>query len=237
MDVVPAERRDGARLFSGASRTGPWGRGAEDMKAEGILQLLALIRLKREGVPLDRDVIFLGTADEEVDFLGALRVLSPEGWAARIQGAEFFVTEGGENLRGPDGKPVYFGVETGEKGVFWLKVRTTGTPGHGSRPIEDSAMKSMVKRPRAGAPDARLTCPAPCGVLPRQAARPAGHGSGQGIATAIQDPAVGRVLYRRPRGRRAPHTSRHGGACGLPDQSDPGKAKRGGRGAGPARTT
>src|SRR5262249_43534311 len=132
--------------FSGALKEGAvWGRGAEDMKAEGILQLLALVRLKREAVPLDRDVLFLGTADEEVDFLGALPALAPEGRWGRLKQAEYFITEGGENLRGPEGKPVYFGVETGEKGVLWLKLRTTGTPGHGSRPIADSALNRMIR--------------------------------------------------------------------------------------------
>jgi acetylornithine deacetylase/succinyl-diaminopimelate desuccinylase-like protein len=64
------------------------------MKTEGILQLLALIRLRRENVPLDRDVIFLATADEEVDFQGALRALSPEGWHDRLARAEYLITEG-----------------------------------------------------------------------------------------------------------------------------------------------
>ena len=201
MDVVPADAsRWKLPPFSGALEDGAlWGRGAEDMKAEGILQLVALIRLKREGVPLDRDVIFLGTADEEVDFLGALRVLSPEGWAGRVEGAEYFVTEGGENLRGPDGKPVYFGVETGEKGVFWLKMRTSGTPGHGSRPIEDSALNRLIRaleRVRLHRP-AMKALPSVQKFFRDQAARASGPRADwyKDIATAIQDPAVARVLY------------------------------------------
>src|SRR2546422_5481147 len=43
-----------------------WGRGAQDMKGEGIAELMTLVVLKRAGVPLKRDVIFLATADEEV---------------------------------------------------------------------------------------------------------------------------------------------------------------------------
>jgi acetylornithine deacetylase/succinyl-diaminopimelate desuccinylase-like protein len=201
MDVVPADpARWKVPPFSGALREGAlWGRGAEDMKAEGILQLLAMIRLKREAVPLDRDVIFLGTADEEVDFLGALRALSPEGWEATLRGAEYFVTEGGENLRGPDGKPVYFGVETGEKGVFWLKLRTTGTPGHGSRPIEDSALNRMIR-----ALDRIRTHRTALKALPSvqkffrdQSARSSGPRADwyKDIARAIQDPATAKVLY------------------------------------------
>jgi acetylornithine deacetylase/succinyl-diaminopimelate desuccinylase-like protein len=201
MDVVPA---DAARWkvppFSGALKQGSlWGRGAEDMKTEGILQLVALIRLKREGVPLDRDVIFMGTADEEVDFLGALRALGPDGWGDKLKQAEFFITEGGENLRGPDGKPVYFGVETGEKGVFWLKVRTTGTPGHGSRPIEDSALNRLIR-----ALDRVRVHRTSLKVLPsvQRFFRDQAPGTGSpradwyaDIAKAIQDPTVAQILY------------------------------------------
>ncbi len=147
MDVVPA---DPARWkmppFSGARQDGTiWGRGAEDMKAEGILQLLAMVRAKREGLALERDLLFLATADEEVGFAGALRALGPEGWRSRLEKAEFLITEGGENILDDKGQPVYFGVATGEKGPFWLTLKTTGTPGHGSRPIADSALNRLVR--------------------------------------------------------------------------------------------
>jgi acetylornithine deacetylase/succinyl-diaminopimelate desuccinylase-like protein len=147
MDVVPADpSRWKVAPFSGARQDGTiWGRGAEDMKTEGILQLLAMVRAKREGSKLDRDLVFLATADEEVGFAGALRALSPEGWRARLEKAEFLITEGGENILDDKGKPVYFGVATGEKGPFWLVLKTTGTPGHGSRPIADSALNRMVR--------------------------------------------------------------------------------------------
>ncbi len=60
MDVVPAE----ARLwkeppFSGANRGGYiWGRGALDMKGPAILELMSMILMKRQKVPLKGDVIF-----------------------------------------------------------------------------------------------------------------------------------------------------------------------------------
>ncbi|HET9317677.1 MAG TPA: M20/M25/M40 family metallo-hydrolase [Vicinamibacteria bacterium] len=147
MDVVPADPgRWKVAPFSGARQDGAvWGRGAEDMKTEGILQLLALVRAKRDGVKLDRDLLFLATADEEVGFAGALRALSPEGWRSRLEKAEFLITEGGENILDDKGQPVYFGVATGEKGPFWLVLKTTGTPGHGSRPIADSALNRLVR--------------------------------------------------------------------------------------------
>jgi acetylornithine deacetylase/succinyl-diaminopimelate desuccinylase-like protein len=201
LDVVPADAsRWRVPPFSGALKDGSvWGRGAQDMKTEGILQLVTLLRLKREGVPLDRNVTLLGTADEEVDFLGALRALSPEGWGDELRQAEYFVTEGGENLRGSDGKPVYFGVDTGEKGVFWLKLRTTGTPGHGSRPIQDSALNRMIRaldRVREHR-TAMKVLPSVQKFFRDQAAR-AGEPRAawyRDVAKAIQDPAVAQALY------------------------------------------
>jgi len=147
MDVVPADpSRWSVPPFGGVVKNGIiYGRGSEDMKTEGILQLLALVRARREELPIDRDILFLATADEEVNFAGALRALSPEGWRSRLEKAEFLITEGGENLLDRSGRPVYFGVETAEKGPFWLTLRTTGTPGHGSRPIADSALNRLIR--------------------------------------------------------------------------------------------
>jgi acetylornithine deacetylase/succinyl-diaminopimelate desuccinylase-like protein len=146
MDVVPADAsRWSVPPFSGRAEGGfVYGRGAEDMKTEAILHLLALVRAKREGLALDRDLVFLATADEEVGFGGALRALSPEGWRDRLKGAEYLITEGGENLL-VDGQATHFGVDTGEKGAFWLTLRTTGSPGHGSQPIADSAPNRLVR--------------------------------------------------------------------------------------------
>src|SRR4029453_10718256 len=57
MAVVPADpARWKVPPFSGTRQDGlVWGRGSEDMKTEGILQLLALVRARREGLALDRD--------------------------------------------------------------------------------------------------------------------------------------------------------------------------------------
>jgi acetylornithine deacetylase/succinyl-diaminopimelate desuccinylase-like protein len=147
MDVVAADPSQwSVPPFSGALKDGAiWGRGAEDMKTEGILQLLAMVRLKREGVPLRRDVLFLATADEEEGFAGVQRALEQPGWRAKLAAAEYLITEGGENILDDRGRPLYFGVNTGEKGPFWLKLRTTGTPGHGSRPIGDSALNRLIR--------------------------------------------------------------------------------------------
>lgn len=201
MDVVPADpARWKVAPFSGTRRDGlVWGRGAEDMKTEGILQLLALVRAKREGLQLDRDLLFLATADEEAGFAGALRAISPEGWRDRLAKAEFLITEGGENILDDQGKPLYFGVATGEKGPFWLKLRTTGTPGHGSRPIADSALNRLVRaldRVRQHR-TALKVLPAVQRFFSDQAGRVDAPRSAwyRDLATAVKDPEVAKTLY------------------------------------------
>jgi acetylornithine deacetylase/succinyl-diaminopimelate desuccinylase-like protein len=201
MDVVPADAaRWSVAPFSGLLKDGLiYGRGAEDMKAEGILQLLALLRLKREAVGLDRDVFFLATADEEADFAGALRAISPEGWRDRLKDAEFLLTEGGENLADAAGRPLYFGVETAEKGPFWLKLRTSGAPGHGSRPISDSAPNRLVRaldRIRAHRTEMKVL-PGVEKFFQDQAARVSRPRAEwyRDLRAAIADPAAARALY------------------------------------------
>src|SRR5262245_30302707 len=49
-----------------------YGRGAIDMKGHGIIQLMALIAIKRAGLQLDRDIVYIGNADEEVNSEGAI---------------------------------------------------------------------------------------------------------------------------------------------------------------------
>src|SRR5688500_9799070 len=68
MDVVPISRQHwSVDPFAGLIKDGyVWGRGALDMKGHGIMQLMTLIAIKRSGMPLNRDIVFIGNADEEV---------------------------------------------------------------------------------------------------------------------------------------------------------------------------
>ena len=131
--------------FSGAVQDGyVWGRGALDMKGEAIAQLMAMLTLKRGGVPLKRDVIFLATADEEIGGgVGA-------GWFVEhhpdlVQDAEFLLNEGGTIRTDASGRVEYYGVGTTEKSPFWLNLVAHGTPGHGSRPTPDNPVHRLVR--------------------------------------------------------------------------------------------
>ena len=143
MDVVTSDASHWkVPPFSGEIRDGyVWGRGAQDMKDEGLAQLVVMVMLKREKIALDRDVIFLAVADEEAQGSGT-------DWFIKNQrellgDAEFLINEGGENLL-ENGKVRYVGVDVGEKTSYWLHVVAHGRPGHGSRPNPDSAPNRLV---------------------------------------------------------------------------------------------
>jgi acetylornithine deacetylase/succinyl-diaminopimelate desuccinylase-like protein len=145
MDVVTADASHwkvppfSAQILDGAI----YGRGAQDMKDEGIAHLMLLIMLRHEKVPLDRDIIFLAVADEEVNSTGTDWFIAHQ--RTLLGNAEFLINEGGENVLGDDGRPKFIGVDVGEKAPFWLHVVAHGRPGHGSRPNPDSAPDRLVR--------------------------------------------------------------------------------------------
>ena len=73
-----------------------YGRGAQDMKSEGLAQLMVMVMLQREKVALDRDVIFLAVSDEEVDGTGTDWFIAHQ--RDLLGNAEFLINEGGENI-------------------------------------------------------------------------------------------------------------------------------------------
>jgi acetylornithine deacetylase/succinyl-diaminopimelate desuccinylase-like protein len=143
MDVVTSDASHWkVPPFSGEIRDGYiWGRGAQDMKDEGLAQLVVMVMLKREKVPLDRDVIFLAVADEEALGSGSDWFIAHQ--RDLLENAEFLINEGGENVL-ENGKVKYVGVDVGEKTSYWLRVVAHGRSGHGSRPNPDSAPDRLV---------------------------------------------------------------------------------------------
>lgn len=129
--------------FSGVIEEGRlYGRGAMDMKGLGLLQAMVFVILHREQAPLQRDVVFLMTADEEVEFAGADWLV--EHKSNLLSEAEYIITEGGQNLV-EGGEIQFFGVDTAEKSPFWLKLIARGTPGHGSRPKRNAASHRLAR--------------------------------------------------------------------------------------------
>src|SRR4029077_16718123 len=98
MDVVTSDAAHWkVPPFSGEIKDGwLWGRGAQDMKDEGLAQLVVIVMLKRENIELDRDVIFLAVADEEGGNTGTDWFVAHN--RDLLEDAEFLINEGGENL-------------------------------------------------------------------------------------------------------------------------------------------
>jgi len=132
--------------FGGVIKDGYiWGRGALDMKGEGIAQLMTMLILKRAKVPLKRDIIFLATADEEIG-AGVGAAWIAEQQPDLVRGAEFLLNEGGLTRAKAGGAGVeFYAVGTTEKSPFWLNVTARGTTGHGSRPTPDNPVHRLIR--------------------------------------------------------------------------------------------
>ena len=138
MDVVPADAQTWSIApFAGEVRDGYlWGRGALDNKGGGVLNLVTFMMLHRMQMPLSRDVIFLGVADEEAGGAQGARWLlehRPELFAD----VGFVLNEGGAILD-VQGEPAY-NVELAQKAPLWLRITAEGKAGHGSSPRPDAA--------------------------------------------------------------------------------------------------
>jgi len=114
MDVVPADPRYwSVDPFAATVKDSMlYGRGTLDTKSLGIEELEAFLALHRARTPLDRDVIFMATADEEAGAsFGA-------GWVVEhhpeaFKGAGFVLNEGGGGSV-QDGRE-QFGIEVTQK--------------------------------------------------------------------------------------------------------------------------
>ncbi|MGA9722156.1 MAG: M20/M25/M40 family metallo-hydrolase [Candidatus Binatus sp.] len=114
-----------------------WARGAIDNKAHGIMALMTMLALKRNGVALRRGVEMMVNPDEEAGGDNGATWMVNNHWDA-IDPA-FAFNEGGEGA--PDWLGVAgtaFLVAVSEKRVNWLHVSVRGKGGHGSVPKPDN---------------------------------------------------------------------------------------------------
>jgi acetylornithine deacetylase/succinyl-diaminopimelate desuccinylase-like protein len=118
-----------------------YGRGAIDGKGMVAANLAAFIGLKRAGVRLNRDVIFLAGADQEELGAASLRAVIEKHWD-KIACA-FALNEGGR-VSLQDGKTKYVGVQASEKVAYNVSVIATGTAGRGAVPRPDNAVVRLA---------------------------------------------------------------------------------------------
>jgi acetylornithine deacetylase/succinyl-diaminopimelate desuccinylase-like protein len=145
LDVVPADPRSWRLPPFGGVREHGWvhGRGALDAKGVAVAELMALVALKRSGVPLERDVILLATADEEAG--GA----AGAGWVVQhrpdlVANAEYLLTEG-DHIHVRSGGRKVVQVAVAEKTPCWVKLTAHGEGGHGSTPPPQTSVTRLVR--------------------------------------------------------------------------------------------
>ncbi|XP_038666770.1 aminoacylase-1-like isoform X1 [Scyliorhinus canicula] len=113
-----------------------YGRGAQDMKCVTIQYIEAIRKLKSEGKRFPRTIHLSFVPDEEIG--------GQNGMATFVKQEEFRALNIGfgldEGLANPsNGYTVYYG----ERNVWWVTVRCPGSPGHGSRFIENTAAEKL----------------------------------------------------------------------------------------------
>ncbi|MCL3819258.1 M20/M25/M40 family metallo-hydrolase [Aeromicrobium wangtongii] len=145
LDVVPAQAADwsvdpfAAEVVDGYL----FGRGAVDMKDFDAMLLSVVRARQRAGAIPDRPITLVFTADEEAGGpLGAHWLVEHhrelfEGCTEAIGEVGGFSTEVG-------GQRLYL-IETGEKGIAWMRLRARGTAGHGSMGNSDNAVTHLAR--------------------------------------------------------------------------------------------
>ena len=145
-DVVTVEPENWSfPPFSGTVSDGKvFGRGAADDKGIVAVAFEVFLALERSGVELDRDVIFLGVADEEGGGgLGITYMI--ENHLAAID-AEFALNEGGRGIiDAATGKYLSFEIGTAEKTPRRARLVAHGRAGHGSVPTRDNPVGVLAR--------------------------------------------------------------------------------------------
>jgi len=142
-DVVGVQRDNwSVDPFAAVERDGYiYARGALDDKDSVTANLMTMLLLKRTGLELDRDVIFLAEAGEEGTTHVGVDFMVDEHWS-RID-AEYCLAEGGRTIA-RDGRVRYVAVTTTEKFPMRVRLVAHGTAGHGSIPLVDNAIATLA---------------------------------------------------------------------------------------------
>lgn len=135
-DVVPvtadgwSEDPFGGDLIDGEV----WGRGAVDMLNLTASMAVVVRSLARRGFRPRGDLVFFAVADEEAGSAYGARWMAEHH--PEVITTDYVLTENG-GVHNRDA----IGMNVGEKGVAWRRLRIRGVPGHGSKPFRsDNAL-------------------------------------------------------------------------------------------------
>lgn len=145
IDVVPAEKeRWEVDPFGGVIKDGYlYGRGTLDDKFMGIVEMMTLLILKRQGIPLKRDILFFAAAAEETG--GDLGIKWGMENIPALGKSELALNEGGYVLINEAGVAERYEISSGQKVIFQLQLKIEGTSGHASMPTPDNPNVKLLR--------------------------------------------------------------------------------------------
>lgn len=140
LDVVEAKREDWTTdPFSFVEKDGYfYGRGTQDMKANGAILETTFIRFQRERYRPVRDLILALTADEEGGQWNGVEWLLKNH--RNLIDAEFVLNADSGGVTTRQGKPVNVDVEASEKQYADFQFTVLNAGGHSSLPTADNAI-------------------------------------------------------------------------------------------------
>jgi acetylornithine deacetylase/succinyl-diaminopimelate desuccinylase-like protein len=143
-DVVTVDAAKWKHPPFSATREGGYiyARGTQDDKPSVVAGLMTLLQLKRSGVALDRDVIFLAEASEEGNGPFGINHMVAQHWP-EID-AEYCLAEGGGVVR-TGGRVQFAAVATTEKIAHTIRLVSRGPAGHGSVPLQSNAIVHLAQ--------------------------------------------------------------------------------------------
>lgn len=147
IDVVNAKREDWQRdPFKLIEENGYfYARGAADDKAMAAALVAIMIQLKQQNYRPNRDLILALTADEEIipsQFSGIEYLIKNH---RDLIEAELALNEGGGGQFDKNGKPLYHGIQAGEKVFQTYRLEVTNPGGHSARPSRDNAIYHLAE--------------------------------------------------------------------------------------------
>ena len=145
LDVVPADAGEwSVDPFAGEVHDGfVWGRGAVEMKDMDAMVLTVLRRWAREGRKPPRDLVVAFLADEEMGSAQGAHFLVEHHAELFADCSEAIGEVGGFSVSLNEQARLYL-VQTAEKGLAWLTLVATGTPGHGSMLQPDNVVTRLA---------------------------------------------------------------------------------------------
>jgi acetylornithine deacetylase/succinyl-diaminopimelate desuccinylase-like protein len=145
IDVVEAKREDWTRdPFKLVEENGYfYGRGTIDDKSMAAIWVDTMARYKKEGFHPRRTLKMALTCGEETAgaFNGAEYLAKNQ---RQLIDAAFAINEGGGGMIDPSGKPLYLGIQVGEKLPQNYRLEVTNPGGHSSRPVPDNAIYHLA---------------------------------------------------------------------------------------------